>query len=94
MKANFTALARRIGRELFPPHVDILTSFDDPFVREDTADVVEIRAVDNSGDEPVFGVVAIPGQHLRSPNLARVVLHEMSALAEKMGFADKETRHG
>jgi hypothetical protein len=87
MSEAFRKLARRVAREFFPSHFDVLTSFDDPFIREDSADIVEIRVCDRSTDEPRFGVAAIHGQLLRSPHLEDAVGYELRGLAERMGTA-------
>lgn len=88
---TFGGVARRVGREFFPEHVDIETPSKD-WIREDTADILEIRVVDRSGAEPLYGVAAIHGSLSRSPHLEDAVRFELRALAEKMGYTTQ--RHG
>lgn len=86
MKA-FAGIVRKVARELFPPHVDVGP---DPgaavWVRESTADIVEIFVVDRSKGEPFYGVAAVHGRLLRSPQLEDAVRHELRHLAEEMGY--------
>jgi hypothetical protein len=94
MSNAFNGLARKVAREFFPEHVSIATSFDADWLREDTADHVEIRLTDRSGHEPLYGIARLDGRLLRSPQLEDAIRHELRHVAREMGYvgADKETR--
>lgn len=90
----FGSLARKVVREFFPEHVGVMTSFDADWVREDTADIVEIRVYDRSRAEMLVGVACLDGRLLFSPMLEDAIRHELRHVAREMGYAgaDKETR--
>jgi hypothetical protein len=83
----FASLVRRVAKELIPSHVEIRTSFDHDWLGEETVDCVEIRLIDESKEEPAFGVARVDGQVLRTAHAEDAIRHEMRGLAKKMGYA-------
>ena len=84
-RENFRRVAEKVAREVFPEHARVEWPPHD-FVREDTAGAEEIRVVDRSGAEPLFGIARIHGRVLFSPMLEACIRYELGHVCRAMGY--------